>query len=218
MALTVTQGGTGENQGNVITDTATGVTYSGAIEYNISGQAGLEFNAQSRQPKTTNSLLPTSYKFVLGRAPHLTFFCQSLSLPTISIDSIVQDSPFSDIHVPGGKASFENLTLNFIVDEKMANWLEIYHWMTSLTPTDQLSIRDENNKTGIVRPSDRFSDLSVVVTTNQSNGQIIINFKNAFPISLGEIEFSSTDTTSDPVTSNVSFQYDTYSVTTLTGY
>jgi len=218
MPLTVTQGGTGENQGNVITDIATGVTYSGEIEYDISGQDGLEFNAADRQPKTTNQLLPTSYKFVLGRAPHLTFFCQSLSLPTISIDAITQDSPFSDIHVPGGKASFENLTLNFVVDEKMANWLEIYHWMTSITPTDQLAIRDEHNKTGIVRPADRFSDISVVVTTNQANGQIVIDFKNTFPLSLGEIEFSSVDSGSDPVTSNVTFSYDTYSVTTLFGY
>ena len=218
MALTVTQGGTGENQGNVITDTATGVTYSGAIEFNIPGQAGLKLDAQSRQPKTTNQLLPTSYKFVLGRAPHLTYFCQSLSLPTISLDPITQDSPFSDINLPGGKASFENLTINFVVDEKMANWLEIYEWMTSITPTDQLSIRNESKKTGIVRPADRFSDLSIVITTNQSNGQIVVDFKNAFPVSLGELEFTSIDSTADPIISNVSFVYDTYSVTTLSGY
>ena len=158
--------------GDVILDPATGKTVAAPEQYNISGQYGLILNSQQRQPKTHNQLLPTSYKFVLARAPQLTFYCQSLSLPTISTDTITQESPFTDISNPAGKISFEDLTLNFVVDEKMANWLEIYHWMTSLVPVDRLDEHSESANTGVVYPKDRFSDLSVVVTTNQSNAQI----------------------------------------------
>ena len=204
--------------GDVVIDPATGNTLAAPEQYNVSGQYGLILNSQQRQPKTHNQLLPTSYKFVLARAPQLTFYCQSLSLPTISTDTITQESPFTDISNPAGKISFEDLTLNFVVDEKMANWLEIYHWMTSLVPVDRLDEHSESANTGVVYPKDRFSDLSVVVTTNQSNAQIVIDFKNAFPISLGEIEFTSVGSDIDPVSSNVTFSYDTYTVSTLPNY
>ena len=158
---------------------------------------------------------------MLGRAPHLTFFCQSISIPTIEIDRLVQDSPFSDIKIPAGNVAYGDLTLNFVVDEKLANWIEIYNWMTSLVPSDELAPQTEDiggNKKGIVPPAERFSDLSVVVTTNQSNAQVVFDFKNAYPLSLGEIEFTSINTSSDPVTSTVTFSYDTYSVSTLPNY
>ena len=179
---------------------------------NISGMGGLELNAELRQPKTTNGLLPTSYKFTLARAPQLTYFCNSLSIPTLSLEKGMQLTPMTDVSHPAGVMGFEDLTINFIVDEQMSNWIEVYDWMKSLVPSDVAELRNDIKKTGIVEPKNRFSDLSVIVTTNQSNGQIIIKFKNAYPISLGEIEFTSIVSDVDPVTSNVSFAYDTYSV------
>ena len=209
---------TGNSGGDVVEDIATGATIAAPQFDNVSGQYGIILNSQQRQPKTHNQLLPTSYKFVLARAPQLTYYCQSLSLPTISTETITQESPFTDISNPAGKISFEDLTINFVVDEKMSNWLEIYNWMTSLVPVDRLEEHSESANTGVVYPKDRFSDLSVVITTNQSNAQVVVDFKNAFPVSLGEIEFTSVGSDIDPVSSNVTFSYDTYSISTLPNY
>lgn len=194
--------------GNVIQDTVTGFTAQAENSVNIPGQAGLKNlqKALDRQPKTTNGILPTSYKFSLARAPHLVYFCQSLSVPEISIDRAVQESIFSDINIPAGKPTFGDLTLNFVVDEKMENWLEIYNWMTGLVPLTEISSK------AIVKSKDRFSDASVVITTNQANGQYMFDFKDIYPISLGELEFTSVDTAIDPITCQVTFAYSTYAI------
>ena len=85
---------TGTNeQGNIITDVATGITASGPELRRVSGQAGINLSSLERQPKSSNGLLPTSYKFALARIPHASFFCQSINLPGIRIEKGIQGSP-----------------------------------------------------------------------------------------------------------------------------
>ena len=78
--------------------------------------------------------------------------------------------------------------------------------MTGLVPLTEISSE------AIVKSKDRFSDASVVITTNQSNGQLMFDFKDIYPISLGELEFTSVDTAIDPITCQVTFAYSTYGV------
>jgi hypothetical protein len=192
---------TGTNeQGNIITDVATGITASGPELRRVSGQAGINLSSLERQPKSSNGLLPTSYKFALARIPHASFFCQSINLPGIRIEKGIQGSPFHDIDIPAGKPTYGDLRINFILDEKMKNWMEITNWMQSLLPTTSLG-------PDVVLPHDRFSDASLIVTTNQSNAQILFRFTDTFPIEIGDINFTSTETTVDPITCEVTFAY-----------
>tara|TARA_Y100000310_G_C20644600_1_gene795843 strand:+ start:489 stop:1121 length:633 start_codon:yes stop_codon:yes gene_type:complete len=188
-------------QGNIITDIATGKTASGGPTKKIPGQAGISLKSLDRQPKSSNGLLPTSYQFTLARLPHVTFFCQSVNLPGVRIEKGVQGSPFHDIDIPAGKPTYGDLRVTFIIDEKMKNWMEISDWMTSLLPSTTLGLDD------VVLPRDRFSDASLIITTNQSNAQILFKFTDTFPLEIADISFTSTQTTVDPITCEVTFAY-----------
>ncbi len=192
---------TGSNeQGNIITEVATGRTASSGPLENISGQAGINLKSLERQPVSSNGLLPTSYQFTLARIPHVSFFCQSVNLPGVRIDKGIQGSPFHDINIPAGKPTYGDLRIVFILDEKMKNWMEVSDWMTSLLPTTSLG-KD------VVLPRDRFSDASLIITTNQSNAQILFKFTDTFPIELSDINFTSIENTVDPITCEVTFSY-----------
>ena len=50
----------------------------------------------------------------------------------MTLGSAVQSTYLKDIPVPGDKLRYEDLTINFMVDEELENYIQIYQWMTSL--------------------------------------------------------------------------------------
>ena len=52
-------------------------------------------------------------------APNLTWFCQAVNVPGVSIEGIDVFNPHATLPVHGNKVSFEELTVRFIVDEHM---------------------------------------------------------------------------------------------------
>jgi len=88
--------------------------------------------ADYRQPQTDNYLLNTSFKFTLARTPNITWFCQKVSIPSLSFGFIEQPTRFgAKLPISGTQYDFDDLTIEFLVDEKVNTWMEIYDWMTS---------------------------------------------------------------------------------------
>ena len=50
----------------------------------------------------------------------------------MTLGSATQSTYLKDIPVPGDKLRYEDLTINFMVDEELENYFQIYQWMTSL--------------------------------------------------------------------------------------
>ena len=84
------------------------------------------------QPTNINFLSPIGFKFQLNNFPEVNYFCQSATLPGISIGSISVPTPLKTIDLPGDEVAFEELSIRFIVDENMKNWLSIYDWIIGL--------------------------------------------------------------------------------------
>jgi len=55
----------------------------------------------------------------------------------------------------------------------------------------------------------------LTILTSNMNAQMEIKFRDMFPLSLSSIEFNTTATDVDYVTSTVSFRYDYYEITNL---
>ena len=51
----------------------------------LTGPAELLHSSDIRKPSTNNYLATNYFQFVLGRAPLLTYFCQSVNLPSLTI-------------------------------------------------------------------------------------------------------------------------------------
>ena len=164
------------------------------------------------QPTNTSFLSPIGFKFQLNNFPEVNYFVQSASLPGVSIGSISVPTPLKAIDIAGDEVTFEELSIKFIVDENMKNWLAIYDWIIGLGfPTEE----GQKKYKKLQENSELTTDATLTVLTGNMNPQINFIFQECFPLSLSSIAFDSGGADIDYVTADVSFQYDFYRVENL---
>ena len=79
----------------------------------------------AKQIENRNFLSPVGFEFTLGNYPKVAFLCNSARIPELSLGVIEQPSYLKDIDVPGEKLTYGDLTLRFLVDENMENYMAI---------------------------------------------------------------------------------------------
>ena len=72
-----------------------------------------------------NFLSPVGFKFTLRRAPGVAFFCNEANIPDMTLGEAIQPTYLRDIPTPGDKIQFGDLSLRFLVDEDLTNYMEI---------------------------------------------------------------------------------------------
>ncbi|NBQ93358.1 MAG: hypothetical protein EBU06_05385 [Micrococcales bacterium] len=163
----------------------------------------------SFEPQNKSFLSNNKYEFVIKRLPNLTFFVQSINLPGITLLNPSVNNPFVLTPLPGTQLVFGQLSANFIVDENLESWLEIYNWITQLgNPVGRDKIGTLTKTPG--KNNSITSDASLFIKTNSNNPNKKINFYDLFPVELGEINFSSTDSGQEFSTTAVTFGYTYY--------
>jgi len=160
----------------------------------------------SRQPKNLNYFIPTGFKFMIDKIPHVNFFCQSTNLPGLSAGQWLMTTPLRDIPVAGDKIQMNELRVRFIIDEELQNWLEIYDWIKGITFPEELDQYGEV-----------YSDGTLSILTSNKNIQYVAKFTNLFPVDLTDIEMSSDVADAEVVASDVTFAYSTYKIERLIG-
>ncbi len=166
-----------------------------------------------------NFLSPVGFKFTLAKEPTVPFFCNAAKIPQVTFETLKQPSYLKDLDIPGGKLEYEDLTLKFIVDENMENYMAIHNWLTGLgfPETTQQYKNLTTNEQGIRDSKEAFSDGSLYVLNSSYNTIAIIKFKDLFPFSLSSLEFDSTKTDIQYFTADVSFKYTVYNILNTNG-
>ena len=160
------------------------------------------------KPKELNQLNVVSFQTNFTRLPNVNFFCQRVNIPAINLGIALQTTPFSDMNYEGDKLTFEQMTMNFYVNEDLSNYLEIYNWLISLGfPDNHKQYNLKPNSLNFAANETLTSDMNLILETNKSNPNFSVVFKDAFPVSLSSIEFDAAATTLDPVIVDVSFAY-----------
>ena len=180
-----------------------------------------------KQIANRNNMSPLGFKFILTKTPNVDFLCKSANIPQISMGTAIQPSYLKDIPVPGDKVLYDDLNVRFLVDEKMENYLAIYKWMTGLgypefrAQYDQLKKDDNRTNRGVVDKGDpryfEFSDATLQVLNSNYKPSVLINFKDAFPISLSTLDFDVTTRDYNYFTAEVTFKYTIYNITDPNG-
>ena len=75
-----------------------------------------------RQPTQLDYASPTQFKFSLLKLPKVEYFCTSVNLPGITLDTEVQSTRFKPIPVPGATLTYDTLQMSFIVDENLRKY------------------------------------------------------------------------------------------------
>jgi len=170
---------------------------------------------------------PVGFKLVLTKTPKVDFLCQSANIPSISMGTAIQPSYLKDIPVPGDKVLYDDLTVSFLVDEKMENYLAIHKWITGLGYPESRGqydqLRKDDNRTDRIVGDDgdpryfEFSDATLQVLNSNYKPSVLINFKDAFPISLSTLDFDVTSRDYNYFTAQVTFKYTIYNITDPNG-
>jgi len=167
---------------------------------------------------TENYLYPTAFKFSASKIPGVTYHCQSANIPGVSIGMVPINSPKSGrtAKIPSQNLEYQDLSIKFLVDENMSNWLEIYNWVLSMRVVEDWSlVKNLSQRTAPIVANDvQLTDASMVVLTSSNNPVKIFQFHNMFPRELSSVEFNSGSDGREPLTATATFSFEYYTVET----
>ena len=180
-------------------------------------------NAYANQIQNRNFLSPTGFKLVLNRAPKVAFFGNTANLPSMTLGTATQPTYLKDIDLPGDKIVFQDFTMQFLVDEGLENYLEIYNWIRGLGFPESLQEIYDFQRTNkeFTQPTkstmNLYSDATLNILTSKENPQIKVMFKDMFPVDLTTLQFDATTEDINYLTASVTFKYTIYDITNLSG-
>ena len=168
-----------------------------------------------------NFLSPVGFKFSLKRAPGVAFFCNQANIPSIDLGIAEQPTWLKNIDVPGDKIQFGDLSLRFLVDEDLVNYMELQRWIRGLGYPENM---DEFRKLEgeAVMPGNFgnsgdqiYSDGTLQILSSNLVPQFQVVFSDLFPYTLSTVTFDATDTDIEYFTADVSFKYTIYNLTDM---
>src|SRR3990167_6102162 len=149
----------------------------------------------SRQPSNLNYLRTNGFLFAVTKLPKVSYFCQAANIPSLTLGTAIQQTPFVDIPHPGDKLVFDQLSIRFMVQENLENFMELYTWMIGLG----FPVSRDQFRTYVNTYADRYpqlkselpqlSDETLLVLDNSNNPVAQFNFTDCFPTSLTTMEF-----------------------------
>ncbi len=170
-----------------------------------------------------NFLSPVGFKFGLKRAPAAAFFCNEANIPDMTLGIAEQPSYLRDIPVPGDKIQFGDLSIRFLVDEDLSNYMEIQNWIRGLGYPETLKEFDDLEKQDYLygaKPFDQrgdqiYSDGTLQILSSNLVPKFNVKFRDLFPYSLSTMSFDATDTDIEYFTADATFKYTLYTLTDL---
>ncbi len=168
-----------------------------------------------------NFLSPVGFKFSLKRAPGVAFFCNQANIPSLDLGIAEQPTWLKNIDVPGDKIQFGDLTLRFLVDEDLVNYMELQRWIRGLGyPEDMDEFRKIEGEA--VMPGNFgnsgdqiYSDGTLQILSSNLVPAFQVVFTDLFPYTLSTVMFDATDTDIEYFTADVSFKYTIYNLTDM---
>jgi len=140
-----------------------------------------------------NHLKPTKFQLTLDHTQfaNFQFDVVSTSLPDVSLNAAQLSFRGIDGKEPGDKVVFSPFTCTFLVNEDMADYIEVFNWLY-------------NNHSNQVKV---YSDitLSILSSANQVNKEI--QFLSAFPTNLSSLEFNVQNEDNTSLQATVTFEY-----------
>ena len=133
-----------------------------------------------------------------------------------------QPTYLKNIPTPGDKIDFGDLTIRFLVDEDLGNFMEIQNWIRGLGFPESIKefhdLEADSNlpaNFGARSRGNIYSDGTLQILSSNLIPKFQVVFKDLFPVSLSTMTFDATDTDIEYFTANASFKYTIYDITDL---
>ena len=187
-----------------------------------------------RQPTKLDHLSPTQFRFVINQLPKVEFFNITATIPSISLGEAIFPTPYKEIPVMGDTLTYDNLSISFIVDEYLENYMSVHEWLTAIgfpksrnqfssfrsnisaTPIATQGISsDIGDVAASTSARGMFSDLTLTILSNKNNPIVEVRFEDAYPVALSSLDFSQQNTDVEYISASVDFSYKIYEIVTL---
>ena len=169
----------------------------------------------TNEPTNKNFLSPLGFDFSIKKLPTTKFFVTRTTIPGFSLGVVEAPTPFVRLPLPGDKIQFNDLQVTFKIDEDMKNYLEIFNWIMGLGFPDNYgqyaSLKSKGKTTG----EGIYSDATVTVLTSAMNPNIEFAFRNVFPYSLTDLDFSTSSADVEYLEATVGFRYELFTVASV---
>ena len=192
----------------------------------------------SRQPDNLDYLSPTQFKFNIHQLPKVEFFCTAANVPAINLGEAIFPTPYKQIPVMGDTLTYDNLSISFIVDENLENYIELHEWLTAIGfPKDREQFTTFRSSTadspvitqgvsddrGLTTGSSQlstsargmFGDAILTILTNKNNPVVEVRIQDLFPVALGALDFTQVATDVEYISVTADFSYKIYEIVTL---
>jgi hypothetical protein len=165
-------------------------------------------------PANINPLSPNGFLFNIQKLPELSFFCQQVNLPGITLGSPEFGNPFQTQPIPGETLTYDQLTVQFLVDETMTNYQAIYNWIVALgfpNSYEQYTTFVSNEDRGAISElAKNYSDATLQILGANNQAVKTVQFIDLFPIALDSLLFQGTNTDVNYLIGSATFRYGYY--------
>ena len=169
-----------------------------------------------------NFLSPIGFKFTINKLKGVDFFCQSASVPSISMGSADTGTRYNKLRHPGDELNYEDLFIRFLVDENMKNWYQVHDWMREITtPVSAKEFGYSRGSLASINSTDGASkrgtadnqwksDCSLFILSSNYRPVAEFAFRDAFPITLTTLNFDASVPDINYFTAEVTLRYNYY--------
>ena len=184
-----------------------------------------------RQPDKLDYASPTQFRFGIHQLPKVEFFSTAATIPAIALSDVLVPTPFKTIPMMGDQLTYDNLSISFIVDEYLENYLSIHEWMTAIgfpknrTQFSQFKSNTSNTPSTASSPSRDigdvqkptsanalFSDATLTVLSNKNNPIVNVFFRDLYPIAMTGLSYNQAATDVEYLTAEITFAYQLYEI------
>jgi hypothetical protein len=165
-------------------------------------------------PDNINPLSPNGFLFSIQKLPKLNFFCQQVNLPGIQLGSPEFGNPFQTAPIPGETLTYDQLSVQFLVDANMENYISIYNWIVALgfpnNYEQYVNFLNEDQRGVTSELAKNYSDATLTILGNNNTPIRTIEFVDMFPSSIDSLMFQSTNNDVQYLVGNAIFRYHYY--------
>ena len=150
----------------------------------------------------------SQFRFVITKLPTVEYFVTSVNLPQISLSGEAEiNTPYKQLAFGGDTVVYEDLNVEFLVDEDLKNWLEINDWIKGIgfpRTRDQYTNELANS---VQFPQSIYSDATLVLLTNKNNPNLQVTFENIFPMQLSGLQFTTQGADTEVLKATANFKF-----------
>lgn len=151
-----------------------------------------------------NYLKPTNFSIKIDnkRFRNLQFFANTVSHPGVSVQAPTIAIPrLQNLAVPGDTYTVDELSMDILLDEDMACYIEMYNWLNTTV--------QHNYESQIDRLGDGYipeTDIIVSILSSHNNTVKKIKYVDCVPTSIGALTLQSSLADDSPITFPITFR------------